>query len=767
MGSGKSGGNAQVNEYYMSLHLALGAYRPGAQLLALFYGDKEVWRGAGRQADTFLIDKDDAFGGVKKEGGVRGLAWWLPGDRNQILPDYLASRFGLTPSTCPGFRGFMSVFLTGTRGLTTHSTGHAPATFLTKLRGFRDTILGRADATDQSGMLVAANNPYLRAFKARVRCVPVGLNPSIAMIRVADDSLGNAQYAANAVHIIFECLTNRDWGMGRDYSGFDIAAWETAAQKIYDENFGLNITWTRSAAIETFIQEVMDHIQAAAFTDPRTGRTSIKLLRADYTAASLPIVSPSNATLSNFERKTWGDVANEVVVTWTHPETGKPMSVVAQDLAGIAMQGGITSTAKNYYGIASQELAIKVAERDLAAAVQPLATCTAVVNRQFWETVGGDVVRLHWPERGIEDVIMRVTESRRSDNTVSLTLFEDIFGFPSAQYLSTGGTEWQSGAEDPQPATAYAIGTAPAFWQITAQRLQDGGDLDYPEAMSALVVAPDSDDDIGYELMGYTADVNGDIRQTSLGERPMGGTWLMATAIPAEAQTVLASLPGYRGSLPVPGQFILISGADDSLSEICVVRSRNSAGWTISRGLLDTVPRAWPVGTRCFAVPNISLADPTVMSVGEIANYHIRTITSKGKLPTIQAPIFGVELTDRAYRPLRPANVKVNGQGFGTLTVDPAEDLNITWSRRNRELEVTQAYRWDEADLAPEAGQTTRIVVRDGFGNTIRNYPGIVGLSFLIPATELVSESSFTLHVYSERDGLSSLQAHHLSVNRP
>ncbi|TGW05671.1 phage tail protein, partial [Mesorhizobium sp. M2D.F.Ca.ET.145.01.1.1] len=206
-------------------------------------------------------------------------------------------------------------------------------------------------ANNKAGFYFGANNPYLRALAARVRRPSIGLNPAIALIRIPDDSNGNQQYASNPGHMIYECLTNTDWGMGELPSAINKAAFETAAQTLYDEGMCLNMIWTRQSEVGKFVGEILTHIRGAAFVDPSTGKHTLKLLRGDYDVDTLPVIDPSNAKLSTFKRKTWGDISNEVVVTYTNAETGKDASVTSQDLAGIAAEGGVVSSGQNYYGV--------------------------------------------------------------------------------------------------------------------------------------------------------------------------------------------------------------------------------------------------------------------------------------------------------------------------------------------------------------------------------------------------------------------------------
>ncbi|OQM75608.1 hypothetical protein BFN67_17705 [Pseudaminobacter manganicus] len=582
----------------MSIHVGIAAYGEGIQLLRLKYGDKEMWNGSLTAAETFSIAQRSLFGGLKKEGGVAGLAWWLPGDSSQTVPETLAKKLGLTTATCPGFRGLSSVFFTGNRGIDT-SDGTVWGDIISQLR----SVIGT------KGFYWGANNPYLRKISARVRRPSIGLDPAIALIRMPDDSKNRPQYASNPSHMIYECLVNKHWGMGENPDLIDKTTFEACAQTLYNEQFGLNMIWTRQSEIGKFIGEILDHVQGALFVHPATGKHTLKLLRADYDVDQVPEINPSNATLSTFRRKAWGEISNEVVVTMSNSESGQEATVSAQDLAGIAAEGGVISSSKNYYGVTSQPLAIKLAERDLAAAVNPIATCDATVDRTFWDTVTSDVVTLSWPEYNIERIVFRVAEVTKNRSTVTLSLYEDIFGLDLASYLSPGDTEWINPSQPPTPASYYQMGTLPAYMMTSALELDSPADFVYPEVISSVVVGPDSDDDVSYNLVTYAADVNGTVSQTDIGTKSYKGTWAFLDALPAEATTTLADLPGLRGLVPEAGDFILIGTGPDEQTELCTVQSVTDGTYVLNRGMLDTVPQDWPIGSRAFVIPAMSTAE--------------------------------------------------------------------------------------------------------------------------------------------------------------
>ncbi|UUV43683.1 minor tail protein [Rhodobacter phage RcKeef] len=767
MGSGgKSGGKYPVVRYYLSMMWGICATGRNIELLELKFGDKVAWRGSRKMNGEIEIDKPDLFGGEKKEGGVRGIATWLNGGANQTLTDRIAAKFGKPSSELPGYRGFASIFLSGVPvpppAAEVDDNGNPlPGEIPT-------TIFTTTDRDTGRGFYVCANNPYLKAISARVRRPSEGLNPSIAMIRVKDSSEGIPQYASNAAHIVFEAMTNTDFGMGEHYSMFDIASFEQCAQVLYDEKMGLNILWTRQSKIEDFVKIILDHIQGAVFVNPATGKHTMKLLRGDYVIGSLKTVSPDNAKLSNYKTKIWGDISNEVTVTWTNPETGKEETVTVQDLAGIAAQGGITSASRNYHGIADQQTAIKTGERDLAAIAYPLASCDAEVSREFWKSVVHDCVILTWPRHGITSAIFRVVEvaNGSTSRTVKLSLMEDVFSLAKSEYGEVVETEWVNPSLDPQPLTNTYLGTAPAFFTIPALGLSDISELEYPEVIAAVIAGPDSFDDTGAELVGYTTTATGVEVTTTIGNLVLVGVLSLAQNLVQEPSTILIIESGFIGALPQVGDFLLIGTGTDHQTEIAAVTGINGSNYTIQRGMLDTVPHEWSVGTRIMVLPVAAgSGDTTRRSAFEEVDYHFKTITTKGTLPLYNAPKQTVILSERPHLPNRPANVTVGGVAFGTYEMKNKPTVTVTWANRNRLTEGTQTPKWTDASASVEPGQTTKVtVLRSSDRAVLGTVTGLTGTSAVIGKATFNGEFDTIVRVTSVRDGLESLQGHEIRV---
>lgn len=613
------------------------------------------------------------------------------------------------------------------------------------------------------GFYWGANNPYLRTVWVKVRRAPKGLNPAIGLIETAEGVVD-----ANPAHMIFECMTNRDWGMGASTGIFNIPSFELAAQQLFAEKFGLSMVWTRSSTIEAFVTEIIDHIHATLFVEPRTGLMTLKLLRDDFDIETLRVITPDTANLSNFQRKLWGETSNELVVTYTDPANEGEATIAAQDIANVAMQGGVVSNGRNYYGIRHKDLAARVAERDLRAAAQPLATCDAELDRSAWDLAPGEVVILHWPEKGIDRLVVRVgvvNYGQVGQGTIKTNLYEDIFSMAAATYLSPPDTEWVDPSTEPAPLTNVLVQTAPAFVTSNALAIADASVIAYPEVISLILATPNTSDTLDFELIAEVTQTNGDVVWSSFGSRDFVGGAALSTDIPAEVQTTISTFASPTGASPLAGALIFIGDVAEDEHEIALVKEVTETGWILSRGVLDTTPKAWASGTRVWTIPTDRVfVDTTLRSEAEEVDYRLLTRTSGGLLAFEDAPSDTVVLTARPHLPNRPADVKVNGVSFGSVAA-ASSSIAVTWSNRNRLLETTQVLPWDAATVPVETGQTTTVYALDAAGAVLTTHDGITGSSFSLPVASFGGEATGRVRVTSKRDGLESLQGHEIIIS--
>lgn len=659
--------------YGASLHMAL-AHSVDA-LTEVIVGDKSAWTGNLTANGTITIARPDLFGGEEREGGPDGTLTVAFGASTQPPDGYLAGKFG---ASTPAFRGVTTALWRGR---------------------------------------LAAMNPYIKPWRFRVRRMPSGWYTARAAI--GDD--------ANPAHIIRECLTDATWGLGWPAADIDDASFTAAADTLYSEGFGLSLLWDRETAVEDFIAAVVRHIDAALYVHPRTGRFTIKLVRDDYSAPSLPLLDRSNLLgVEEFSRPALGELVNQIVLTYRDGAADEDRQITVQDIAMIAAQGGVVSQSVAYPGIAQAALAARVAQRELRQLGSGLARATLTADRRAASLLPGDAFRWSWPPYGIVEMVMRVARigyGDHGDGRVRIEAVQDVFGLPAAAYAAVPTSGWADPISLPAPCPAQAAIETP-YWLVVQDVVGEIpsilADISPDDGLVAALGARPSSDAVDYRCMAY------DAATASWVDRGRGAwspTGLLAAAMPQEAgpSTVTLAAGALDLAATSPGDLALV---DDELMVVTAVDA-SALQLTLARGALDSVPSSHAAGARLWVL-RAHYVQPEYV-YGETAQLRLLPRTGRGELAVSSAATVTRAIARRFIRPYPPGQVKLNGAYYPAAV---AGDVTVSWARRNRVQQTAeQAPRFTDADVTPEAGATVTIRIYGGAGQSTlrRTYSGLTG----------------------------------------
>jgi len=276
--------------------------------------------------------------------------------------------------------------------------------------------------------------------------------------------LGDALIQAmNPVHIVYEAMTNREWGRGFDRARFADDSWRYAADILFAEKFGLCIRWTRRDSIKSFIQNILDHIGATVYEDRTNAKIKINLIRGDYVKANLPLFDHDSGLLEikDADVSNQSGMINEVRVTYRDPVTDEDRTVRASNLAALQSAGGaINSLSKEYKGCPTAELATRLAQRDLKAASPSVRRYKFSLDRRGYKIVPGMVIRIQDMSRGIPDTVVRVGTidyGKVGDGKIEINGVQDVFALPQRGFTTIGPPQWTP------PSNRPCIGESRAF----------------------------------------------------------------------------------------------------------------------------------------------------------------------------------------------------------------------------------------------------------------------------------------------------------------
>lgn len=530
----------------------------------------------------------------------------------------------------------------------------------------------------------------------------------------------------NPAHIIRECLTDPDWGMGYQDADIDEDSFRIAADALYSENMGISLLWDRQISIEDFVMEIIRHINATLYIDRVSGKFVLKLIRGDYIEDDLILLDESNISkISDYSRVDHGDIINSVTVVFWDNTTGENASVTVDNIALIQAYGAVIGTTIQYPGFTNSNIATRAAQRDLKTLSSPLLSCTIEANREASSLNIGDVFKFEWPQYHSGYVVMRVMQIAFGDgkkNRVKITASEDVFALPTTSIVIDDEPAWEEPGGPPVQTTRQLIFESPYYElvQFLGQTTVDDQLTSTPEIGYLQVAAERPANAINAQVWvdagsGYEDAANLDFCPTCE----------LAADITA-GQTSITIENGSDLDLVTIGTHCQI---DD---ELCVVTALDEdlGTATIGRSVLDTAARPHLAGSVIYFWDVYSTSDSTEYVSSEIIDVKILPNTNQGPFDLASATEYSVTMYSRAYRPYPPGNVKINTEAFPE-SISGSAAISLTWAHRDRTQQTSGTiYDYTEGNIGPEASTTYTIRLYNENGVLSKTLTGETGTSY-------------------------------------
>lgn len=694
--------------YYFGKHDGIGR-GPMDELVAIKVGDRIAWSGSVTGNASMQIDAPDLFGGDEKEGGIVGQLDVMMGGPAQPLNTSLAAMLG---GLVPNFLGAVTTFFDG---------------------------------------LMCSGSPYPKPWSYRWRRALMGWDgepwyAAKAVITMAGPG-GEVIKAMNPAHILYECFTNGDWGRGLARARLDDAQWRAAADQLYAEGFGLCLKWSRQDKISTFMQGVIDHIGGVRFVDPASGLVVLRLIRDDYDVGSLPLFDADSGLLGidddNAGAQSTG--INQVVVRYRNPVDGEDRSARVKNPAAIHALGAVASTTRDYPGLPTAELALRVAQRDLRAGAGFIKRLKVRLDRRGYQVLPGSVFRIRDIKRGIGTMVLRagrVEHGPLVDGTITVTALQDVFGLPATSYVTPQPGGWVAPVTTPLPVAVSRLMEFP-YRDLIASGLE----VPDPTAgfLAAIAAAP-SPLSRAFDLRTRVGSAG---PFASRGEGAFCPVTALAAAIDAADTTItLASITGLAE--------VAVGSAALIGDELVRVEAIDTGAGTaeIARGCADTVPRPHALGVPVFFYEDRGVFDPTEYTAGVTLSAKLVTRTGTGVLAESAATAISLTIAGRLAKPYPPGDLRVAGLRYpASVAVQPV----LTWSHRDRLLQADQIVDTLAGSIGPEPGTTYRAVISNADTEVVLSaVAGVAGLSWTPPI--FPGNYRMRARVWTVRAGLDSWQ---------
>jgi hypothetical protein len=699
--------------YYMGLHFGL-CHGPVDELLELRAGDRSAWTGPQVGSGSFLINAPALFGGDQKEGGIYGTTDFMNGEATQVANAYLTAKQGGAQTA---YRGLCTLVY--------------------------------------EGGLVGANNPYPKPWSFRLQRTTSGWyggtawNPTKCAITLSSGVIG-----MNPAHIVYEVLTNPDWGLGYPSSALDLTVFTATALALFNEGFGLCLLWNRQDTIESFLQKVMDYTAGVLVASPTTGLFQYTLIRGGYDPATLPVFTAADVLeIIEKEDGTLTNSVNEMWIKYYDPIAKQTQSVALQALGSVQSQGVVVSDSKDFTGIATADLAARICQRELMGSTVPLKKLHLKMKRSAYLLVPGGLFILNMSAAGLTSVIFRVGEIDTGtllNGAITMTAIEDVFSMPADTYIAAQNTGWVAPNAHPVAPTVYEP------YEIDFRSLYS-----LLGSSAALALPP---------LVGYSGILVG--RPNSLSQNyatytEVGGAPYVAHSTDQFSPTgVLASGVGAFDTsltLTISSAVDLVAVAlpcaaviVDAQIEIVNVTAINlSTGvCTVARGCVDTVALPHSGAVRIFFLDSYIGSDAEQYTLAEVVNNKPCPNAPLGQLLVASAPDITVTIGGRALLPYPPALPKLNGTRFDTAgTMTGA--FTLSWIERNRLTQGNVMIDQTSGTVTPEAGTTYTIRVYSSAPTLLQTISGITGTSQLLNSG---ASDTLSIQLESVRAGLTSFE---------
>lgn len=723
---GSSSQDPVVYGFKLGMHHVVCHSDPSPEVIELqeIIADKNkiAWSGSVTSSQTIQIDNKNLFGGEEKEGGIKGVVDVMFGDSTQAANAYLTAN---TSGPQPGYRGVFS--------------------------------------TVWNQVLMAINNPYIKEIAYVLKRTWGGWYP-------LRESIANG--GVNPAHIIYQCLTNRAWGLGYPSTNIDETAFIAAADALFDEGFGLCFTWMDSSSIEEFMQQVLDHCGGILSINPATGQFTLKLIRDDYDPNLIPAFENGiNTTLVDYQRQGWGDTINKLTLKYHDISTWEDRPIVAYDRGNIRAQGRVVSHEVTYAGIPNQELASTVILRDLRARCTPLAILEIEFDRIGWSLRPGDVFKFTSAEHGFSDMVVRIGRislGSLEEGKIVVSAVQDIFSLSTATFTVAEPPAWVPISKTPVEPLYQSLFEG-SYWYMY-QRLGEV-EMDYLTALDTYIGAIGSrPPGLNYSYHLYSQPIGQEYTYRDKGS--WAPTFQLNAAVGQEAtstldvtiisdadvETVEGNLAGEKKLALLGDELVWVTAIDLVLSTV-----------EVTRAVVDTVPVAHVAGELLQIMQGFSANDPVKYVDGETIRGKLLTYAADGLLALSSATQQSIIVDARQNKPYPPGNIRINGV-FMPATF--SGEATLSWAHRDRLLQIEITPQSQVApDIGPEVGTTYTLQIYGDGGTLLRTETGLTGTSYTyLTADEIADgggvQTQLRFVIWAVRDALDSWQSQDITSVR-
>ncbi len=553
--------------------------------------------------------------------------------------------------------------------------------------------------------------------------------------------------AMNPAHMLYESLISPH-GQGEPVSAIG-ASFAVSADTLFDERFGLCTRFNAKVeTVEQYQQRICRVIDGRLGQSRVTGKYELTLVRANYVLEDLPILGDDDILEWSEEDSDPLESVNQVMVEWFDPEKKeKRITTPISALAAIRVSGVISETGV-YPEIPYEDLALRVAGRDLSYKATPVKRFALTTNRTPYAWLPGQLFRLQASRRGIADMVCLLGEigaGTPRSGTISIKASQHISAMPSTVYVvgEPGGDTTPSAT--PVPAAVQQLIEAPYVELADRITSADMATL-ASDAGFILAMAQRPSSGINYGL--YTAADGETLTAQGFGD------WC-PSALVVEAADRSDTAFTLSGDTDLDAVALgTLALWDDELVRVDAI-DVEALTVTLGRGCGDTVPQPHAAAARLWLMDDGSATDSREYAAGETVHAKLLTRTSSAELALVDASEVTVGMDSRAWRPYPPAKVRVEADvPDGSAQT---ETMTVTWAHRDRLLQADQLIDNEAASIGPETNTRYTLQVRNDSTDALILEATDLGA----PTADILltaDHAALRIELFSTRDGFDSWQ---------
>lgn len=345
----------------------------------------------GQSSQTFQIEAANLLGGRNERGGIAGPVTIYGGRTRSHQPDGVLSSETMLPDP----------------DTAVPEAAHPPYPTLCHV------VFGAMSGDDVLDVYMGTQ-PTPPSIEFDIQRVPPNWIGEFTLTDTINDDISPPR-------VLYEILTNTDWGLGLAPSLIDLTSFDLAGETCHNEELGVSFLLTETQPAREVIDDLLRVLDATLFVHPTTGLLTLFLIRgatdARWGTTAQGTTALTAATVDACEETETVEeaIVNEVKVPYTERAALYQTRVVqARNLAAIYELGRVESRQVEFLGVCERTTAQRLAERELRSLSQPTRKLRLRVDRTGYALFPGAWVTVTWAPLGLSAALFRVQSVREA-----------------------------------------------------------------------------------------------------------------------------------------------------------------------------------------------------------------------------------------------------------------------------------------------------------------------------------------------------------------